>query len=137
MVCLCCSHLVCKFNCLTVVTVAPTAIPNAIESCKDVFRAGTIDARGRSGAKVEIAVRIRPRPQAFAIERGSTRSGCCCGFWLLSCLPVPRKKVDNFVGRMIRQPGQHVGEPGLRINVVHLAGLDQGIDGGGTIAASV
>jgi hypothetical protein len=32
---------------------------------------------------------------------------------------------------------QHVSEPGLRIDVVHLAGFDQGIDGRGTMAASV
>src|ERR1700687_2611676 len=82
-------------------------------------------------------VRIRPRPQAIANERGSTRSRCGGGLWLLSCLPVPRKKVDDFVGGMIGQPGQHVGKPGLRIDVVHLASFDKGIDGGGTMAASI
>jgi hypothetical protein len=29
---------------------------------------------------------------------------------------------------MIRQAGEHVGEPGLRIDVVELGGLDQSID---------
>src|ERR1700730_5658226 len=82
-------------------------------------------------------VRTRPRPQAIANERGSTRSRCGGGLWLLSRLPVPRKKVDNFVGGMIGQPGQHVGKPGLRIDVVHLASFDKGIDGGGTMAASI
>ena len=67
-------------------------------------------------------VRIRPAPQAVAIERGSTRSGCG-GLWLLSCFPVPWKKVDDFIGWMIGQPRQNVGKPGLRIDVVHLAGL--------------
>jgi hypothetical protein len=38
---------------------------------------------------------------------------------------------------MIGKPGEHVGKPGLRIDVVHLAGLDQCVDGGCTIAASV
>ena len=38
---------------------------------------------------------------------------------------------------MIGQPGQDVGKPSLRIDFVHLAGFDQGIDGGGTMAASV
>src|SRR6266851_7931007 len=32
----------------------------------------------------------------------------------------PRKKVDEFVGGVIRQPVQHVSKPGLRIDVVHL-----------------
>jgi hypothetical protein len=45
-------------------------------------------------------------------------------------LPVPRKKVDAFIGWM----RQYVGKPGLRIDVVHLAGFDQSIDGGGTMA---
>jgi hypothetical protein len=38
---------------------------------------------------------------------------------------------------MIREPRQYVSEPGLRIDVVHLSGFDHGIDGGGTMAASV
>src|SRR6202795_5376375 len=38
---------------------------------------------------------------------------------------------------MIWTLGQHVSEPGLRIDVVHLAAFDKGIDGGGTMAASV
>jgi hypothetical protein len=29
---------------------------------------------------------------------------------------------------VIRQPGQHVGEPGLRVDTVELGGLDQGVD---------
>jgi hypothetical protein len=38
---------------------------------------------------------------------------------------------------MIRQSGQDVGEPGLGIDVVHLAGLDEGVDGSGTMAAGI
>jgi hypothetical protein len=38
---------------------------------------------------------------------------------------------------VIWKPGQHVSEPGLRIDVVRLASFDQGIDGGGTMTASV
>lgn len=52
-------------------------------------------------------------------------------------LPIPGKKVSDFVGRVIWKAGEHVREPGLRIDVVQLAGLVQGIDSGGTIAASV
>ncbi len=49
-------------------------------------------------------------------------------------------KSEVTVGRLEIErlkPGQHVSKPGLRIDVVHLAGFDQGIDGGGTMAASV
>jgi hypothetical protein len=65
------------------------------------------------------------------------RSGGNGGLGLLVRLPIPGKQVGDFVGEVIWKPGQHVGEPGLRIDVVHLAGFDQGIDGGGTMAACV
>ena len=42
---------------------------------------------------------------------------------LLVGLPIPRKQVGDLAGGMIRQSGQDVGEPGLGIDVVHLAGL--------------
>jgi hypothetical protein len=29
---------------------------------------------------------------------------------------------------MVGQPGEHVGEPGLRVDAVELGGLDQGVD---------
>ena len=38
---------------------------------------------------------------------------------------------------MILQACEHVGEPGLRIDVVELGGLDQRVDGGGAPAAGV
>ena len=65
------------------------------------------------------------------------RSGSNGGLGLLVRLPIPGKQLGDFVSRMIWKPGQHVSEPGLRIDVVHLAGFDQGIDGGGTMATSV
>src|SRR5260370_40933600 len=89
------------------------------------------DRRGISAQRTHSA-----KTPAVAIERGSPRSRCG-GFWLLACLPVPRKKVDHFIDWMIRQPGQYVGKPGLRIDVVHLASFDKCIDGGGTMAASI
>ena len=52
-------------------------------------------------------------------------------------LPIPGKQVGDFVSEVIWKRGQHVSEPGLWIDVVHLAGFDQGIDGRGTMAASV
>jgi hypothetical protein len=38
---------------------------------------------------------------------------------------------------MIGQAGEHIGEPGLRVDVIELGGLDQRIDGGGAPAAFV
>jgi hypothetical protein len=56
---------------------------------------------------------------------------------LLVGFPIPRKQVGDLAGWMIGQPGQDVSEPGLRIDVVHLAGLDEGIDGGGAVTAGI
>ncbi|MCS3453797.1 hypothetical protein M2222_009309 [Bradyrhizobium elkanii] len=80
-------------------------------------------------------VRIRPAPRAVApVCRGASGSS---RIGLLGRLPIPREQVGDSVDGVIRKPGQHVSEPGLRINVVHLAGFDQGIDSGGTIGASI
>jgi hypothetical protein len=38
---------------------------------------------------------------------------------------------------MIRQSCQDVGEPGARIDVIELAGFDEGVDSGGALAAAV
>jgi hypothetical protein len=64
------------------------------------------------------------------------RSGGNGGLGLLVRLPIPGKQVGDFVGGVIWKASQHGSEPGLRIDIVHLAGFDQGIDGGGTMAAS-
>ena len=39
--------------------------------------------------------------------------------------------------RLIGDAGEHVGEPGLRVDVVHLGGDDQRVHGGGPVAAAV
>jgi len=52
-------------------------------------------------------------------------------------LPIPREQIDDFTGGVIWKPGQHVSKPGMGIDVIHLAGFDQGIDGGSTMAAGV
>ena len=71
--------------------------------------------------------------------RALDETGCSGrhGALLTSRSPVARKQVGDFVGGVIWKPGQHVSEPGLRIDVVRLASFDQGIDGGGTMTASV
>jgi hypothetical protein len=55
------------------------------------------------------ALRQQRRPWTVGSPSNSREAG-----WRL-CRPV------------IWKPGQHVSEPGLRIDFVHLAGLDQGI----------
>ena len=40
-------------------------------------------------------------------------------------VPIPGQKLLDALGRMIRQPREHVGEPGLRVNVVELGGGDE------------
>jgi hypothetical protein len=42
------------------------------------------------------------------------RSGCSC----VLCLPMPREKLTNPPDWMIRESGEHVGEPSARINIV-------------------
>jgi len=71
------------------------------------------------------------RPLGKPIRRARSAGGAAL---LLAGLPIPGKQVGDFVGGVIWKPGQHVSEPGLRIDVVHLAGFDQGIDSGGTMA---
>ena len=47
------------------------------------------------------------------------------------------KAEQSLVRRVIWKAGEHFGKPSLGIDVVHLAGQDQGIDGGGTISAGI
>ena len=57
---------------------------------------------------------------------------------MLTCRsPVPWEQIGDFVGGVIWKVGQHVSKPGLRIDVVHLAGFDEGIDGGSAMAAGI
>jgi hypothetical protein len=49
---------------------------------------------------------------------GSGRGGLGLGL-----LPMPGQQLVQFSGRVIIDPAEHVGEPGLRINAVQLGGL--------------
>jgi len=51
---------------------------------------------------------------------------------LLQRFPVPGQQLGDAPGRVILQTCEHVGEPGLRIDVVELGGLDQRVDRGGS-----
>ena len=50
---------------------------------------------------------------------------------------MPRKQFVDPACRMIGDAGEHVGEPGLRVDVVELCGLDQRVEDGGAVAAAV
>jgi hypothetical protein len=50
---------------------------------------------------------------------------------------MPREKLTNPPDWMIWESGEHVGEPGARVDVVELGGLDQRVDGGGAPPALI
>ena len=56
--------------------------------------------------------------------------GQCVGG--LGLLPVPGKLVEA-LGWMLGDPSEHVGEPGLRIDVVHSRRDDQGVHERGSV----
>ena len=54
---------------------------------------------------------------------GLPRRSGSSSFGLLGLLPIPREQVCDSADGVIWKLGQHVSEPGLRINVVHLGCL--------------
>jgi hypothetical protein len=87
-----------------------------------VIASGTEPMLRRSRSRYPVRqVRIRPAPQAR--WSAAKRSGSNVGLGPLACFPIPGKQVGDSVGGVIWKPGQHVSEPGLRIDVIHLAGL--------------
>ena len=51
--------------------------------------------------------------------------------------PVPGEEFVDAVDGMRGDAGEHVAQPGERVDAVQLAGLDQTIDGGGTLSAGI
>src|ERR1700733_1595225 len=51
--------------------------------------------------------------------------------------PVPRQELVDPAGRMPSDPGQHVGQPGLRIDIGHLGGDNQAVFRGGALPTTV
>jgi hypothetical protein len=51
--------------------------------------------------------------------------------------PAPAEEFVDAVDGMRGDAGEHVAQPGERVDAVQLAGLDQTIDGGGTLSAGV
>ena len=93
--------------------------------------------RGRSGGVCRGAL------CASAEGRGNGRRIIDCAGRLRGCLlralrfPVPRQELVDPPGGVIGQARQHVGEPGLRVDVVELGGLDQRVDRGGAATAGL
>ena len=57
--------------------------------------------------------------------------------WLLSSFPFPRQQLVNSILRVVRNLRDDVAEPGVRVDIVEAAGLDQRIHGGRTVTAAV
>ena len=51
--------------------------------------------------------------------------------------PAPGQQIVNTRGRMIGDAAEHVGEPGLWIDAVHLGRDDQAIHDRGTLSAAI
>src|SRR5713226_7768960 len=62
-------------------------------------------------------------------------SGSYCG--AVDDVPVPRQKFIGARGRVIVDPAEHIGEPGLRVDIVHLGRDDQAVHGRGPLAATI
>jgi hypothetical protein len=52
-------------------------------------------------------------------------------------VPVPGKELIQPADRVIGDAGEHIGEPGLRVDVVELGGLDQRVEDGGALPAAI
>jgi hypothetical protein len=52
-------------------------------------------------------------------------------------LPIPWEQLVDPVSRMRGDPGENVGKPGLRVDVVHFTRDDEAINGRGALAAAV
>ena len=55
----------------------------------------------------------------------------------LGLLPVPGQALIEALGRMLGDTGEHVGEPGLRIDAIHFRRDDQRVHEGGSVTATV
>src|ERR1700674_323472 len=51
--------------------------------------------------------------------------------------PGNRKKFVEPVGRVLGEPGEHVGQPELRVDVVHFGRDDDAVHGGGALSAAI
>ncbi len=86
----------------------------------------------RNDAEV-LSIWEQTRSQTSAVGRRSstTNSGCDSWGFVVIGFPFPRQQFLEPSCWMIGDPREDVGEPGLRIDVVHFGGDDQAIHGGG------
>jgi hypothetical protein len=52
-------------------------------------------------------------------------------------LPIPRQQLIDVAGRVPGDPGQDVGQPGLRVDIVQFGGDDQAVQRCGALSAAV
>src|SRR3954447_16761560 len=73
----------------------------------------------------------------MVLRRGSGGWLCgeCCGGTRSG--PVPRQQLVDALGRVGGEAGEDIAQIGLGGDVVELGRLDEGVDGGGTLAAVV
>ena len=68
-------------------------------------------------------------------HRGNWSGGLAChGIW---SLPVPRKQLIYQTDRVLGDVSQDVGQPGLRVDVVHLGADDQAVHHRGPLSALI
>ena len=80
---------------------------------------------------------MRVRPQAWRYGLAGNNSGGGSFNLLLYRLPIPWQQFVDPLRRMIGKFREYVGEPGLWIDVIELAGFDQLVDGGGPVATFI
>ena len=52
-------------------------------------------------------------------------------------LPIPRQEFVEPVSRVLGDAGQNVGQPSLRIDVVHFCSDDDAVHGGSTLSSAI
>ena len=51
--------------------------------------------------------------------------------------PIPREQVVDVAGRVFGDAGEDIGQPDLRIDIVHLGGDDQAVHHRGALPAAI
>jgi hypothetical protein len=65
------------------------------------------------------------------------RTSCCPRDLRAGVKPIPRQQFVEFLDGMFGDAGQDVGEPGLRVDVIHLGRDDQAVHNGGALASAI
>src|SRR6516162_10126316 len=96
-----------------------------------IWIAGIVSASPAASKSAQLAKLFWIEEGARGCGRASSRE---CGRPDLS---TPREQFGETRGRVIGDPGEHVGEPGLRGDVVELGAFDQRVDRGGALSTAV